>query len=68
MARGQAGSQSYRYSLLIVAARAGEIDILAARVGRCYGDGYRWAMALRLPELLRLAALIPEIERRERVR
>jgi hypothetical protein len=37
-------------------------------VGRFYGDGYCWAMAMRLPELLRLARLIGEIERRERVR
>jgi hypothetical protein len=37
-----------------------------ARVGRFYGDGLRWALALPLPALLRWANLMPKIVERER--
>jgi len=42
--------------------------MLVARVGRFYGDGLRWAMALPLPALLRWASLISGIMERERGR
>jgi hypothetical protein len=45
---------------------SGELEILIARVGRFYGEGLRWAMALRLPALLRWARLIPGVVERER--
>ena len=39
---------------------------MAARVGRFYGDGLLWAMALPLPVLFRWAELIPKVGERER--
>jgi hypothetical protein len=39
---------------------------MVARVGRFYGDGLLWAMALPLPALFRWAELIPKIGERER--
>jgi hypothetical protein len=44
------------------------LEIVAARVGRFYGDGLRWALSLPLPVLLRRANLIPRVEERERGR
>jgi hypothetical protein len=44
------------------------LEISAARVGRFYGDGLRWALALPLPALLRWASLMPRITERERGR
>jgi hypothetical protein len=41
------------------------LEILIARVGRFYGEGLRWAMALPIPRLFRWAELMPEITRRE---
>ena len=41
--------------------------MLAGLVGRFYGDGFAWAFALPLPRLMRLAAIMREIERREHV-
>ncbi len=53
-------------SVLIELARSGALEIAAARVGRFYGDGLLWAMALTLPALLRWAELIPKVQERER--
>jgi hypothetical protein len=39
---------------------------MVARVGRFYGDGLRWALALPLPALLRWYVLIPGVLERER--
>lgn len=50
---------------LIGLARSGELEISAARVGRFYGDGLCWALALPLPALLRRASLIVVVERSE---
>jgi hypothetical protein len=36
------------------------VAVIAARVGRFYGDGLRWALSLPLPELLYWYRLIPE--------
>jgi hypothetical protein len=47
-------------------ARSGELEIHAAKVGRFYGDGLRWALALPLSALLRWASLMPRITERER--
>jgi hypothetical protein len=69
--KGRCGAGAGRRSrarLLIALARAGEWEIIAARVGRFYGEGYRWAAGLPLSELLRKARLIAEVERRENVR
>jgi len=52
--------------LLILLARSGELEIHAAKVGRFYGDGLRWALALPLSALLRWASLMPRITERER--
>jgi hypothetical protein len=35
-------------------------------VGRFYGEGVRWAMALPMPALLRWVDLMPRIMERER--
>jgi len=42
------------------------LEIHAAKVGRFYGDGLRWALALPLSALLRWASLMAEVMRRER--
>ena len=45
--RRRAGGSSGA-GLLILLARSGELEIHAAKVGRFYGDGLRWALALPL--------------------
>ncbi len=68
--RGDGGGQTAygSASLLTLLGQSGEIEIMAARVGRFYGEGLTWAMALPIPALLRWADLMPEITRREHVR
>jgi hypothetical protein len=51
---------------MIAFARSGELEILAARVGRFYREGVGWALTLPLPALLRWNSLIPAITARER--
>ena len=49
-------------TLLWRLAASGDLRIAAARIGRFYGDGLCWALALPLPELLRWASLRAKIE------
>jgi hypothetical protein len=45
--------------------RAQEIEILAARVGRFYGESLSWALALPIQRLLHWAGLMAEVRARE---
>jgi len=40
--------------------------VTAARVGRFYGEGVRWALGLTLTELMRWLSLMPKVVERER--
>jgi hypothetical protein len=45
-----------------------ELRIIAAKLGRFYGDGLSWALALPVDELIRWHHLIPTVMEKERVR
>jgi len=70
--RGRGSVQGHRRAgsgssaaTLIALALSGELEILAARAGRFYGDGLRWALALPLPALLRWVRLISRASERK---
>ena len=67
MAGGTARGIGAGARLLIALSCSGELEVLAARVGRFYGDGFRWAPGLPVPELVHYGVLMAEVLQREPV-